>query len=119
FPRRVESVRQEKELVMDSKGESENTKHAVWNAFKIGVFGALLAIVLGLACAPQKGVISQEQEKRFETMKSEASNASLTVLPVRVGGTPFDRATEFIGMQLEQKGLKNIELGKTAFDPAD
>lgn len=104
---------------MDSKGKSENTKHTVWNAFKTGVFGVFLTIVLGSACAPQKPAISPEQEKRLETMKSEASNASLTVLPVRVGGTPYDRATEFIGMQLEQKGLKNIELGKVAFDPGN
>ena len=52
-------------------------------------------------------------------MKSKGPEASLTILPVRLAGRPFDRVTEVVGMMLEQRGLKNIELGKAAFGPAN
>ena len=88
--------------------------------------GIVLVVMAGLplACQVEQEVagqsatanVSPEQQKRLDVMKSEGPNLSLTVLPVRVGGNPFDRATEFVGSQLEGKGLKNIELGTTAFD---
>jgi hypothetical protein len=37
---------------------------------------------------------------------------------VRLAGKPWDRVTEVVGVLLEQQGLRNIELGKTAFTPA-
>jgi hypothetical protein len=52
-------------------------------------------------------------------MKSKGPDASLTILPVRLGGKPWDRVTEVVGMLLEQQGLRNIELGQTPFTPAD
>lgn len=52
-------------------------------------------------------------------MKQKGSGASLTILPARLAGQPFDRMTEFVGLLLEQQGLKNIELGKSAFTPGD
>lgn len=67
--------------------------------------------------AGESGNVPPEQQQRLERMKSEGANASLTILPVRVGGNPFDRVAEFVGMLLEQQGLKKIELGKTAVDP--
>jgi hypothetical protein len=36
---------------------------------------------------------------------------------VRVAGTPVDRVAEGVGLLLEQQELKNIEPGKTTFDP--
>jgi hypothetical protein len=66
----------------------------------------------------QKTVVSPEQQKRLELMKSKSTEASLTILPIRLAGKPFDRVTEFVGLLLEQQGLKNIDLGKTAFEPA-
>lgn len=33
-------------------------------------------------------------------------------------GEPVDRVSEIVGALLEQQGLKNIELGKTAFNPS-
>ena len=98
------------------------------NEATIGI--VLLVVVLlasPLACKAKQGIagqsatvgLSPEQQKRLELMKSEGSNASLTILPVRVGGNPVDRVTEAVGWLLEQKGLKNIELGKTAFDPGN
>jgi hypothetical protein len=84
------------------------------------VFGVFLNGMFSLGCVqqgPPTPSVSPEQQKRLELMKSKGPNASLTILPVRVGGTPFDRVTEAVGWLLEQKGLKNIELGKIAFDP--
>lgn len=52
-------------------------------------------------------------------MKAKGPDASLTILPARLAGQPFDRMTEVIRMMLEQQGLKNIELGKAAFTPGD
>ncbi len=65
-----------------------------------------------------KPAVSPEQQQRLQLMKSTGPNASLTILPVRLGGTPFDRVTEVVGWFLEQQGLKNIELGKLALAPA-
>jgi hypothetical protein len=102
--------------------ENGNTERAVWSAGKKVVVGVLLSVVFGLgwASAQQtvpKPRVSPEQQKRIELMKSKGAEASLTILPVRLGGRPFDRVSEAVGMLLEQQGLKNIELGKTVFDP--
>ena len=52
-------------------------------------------------------------------MKGQGPDASLTILPVRLAGKPFDRVTEVVGLLLERQGLKNIELGKTPLEPAN
>ncbi|MCB9769401.1 MAG: hypothetical protein H6752_14475 [Candidatus Omnitrophica bacterium] len=81
-----------------------------------------LVTVFCLGCEqqdlPTLGV-SAEQRVRLDRMKASGPNASLTILPARVAGNPFDRVTEAIGLLLEQQGLKNIELGKTPFDPGN
>jgi hypothetical protein len=102
--------------------EDRNTERAVWSAWKKVVFGVLLSVVFGSGWASAQQTLPQprvspEQQKRIELMKSKGTEASLTILPVRLGGRPFDRVSEVVGMLLEQQGLKNIELGKTAFDP--
>jgi len=71
-----------------------------------------------VAAEPQAG-IAPGQQKRLETMKSKGPDASLTLLPVRLAGKPWDRVTEVVGFLLEQQGLQNIELGETAFTPAE
>ena len=84
----------------------------------------VLAVILP-ACKPAQDAAepaimagpTPDQQQRLDLLKSRGTDASLTILPARVGGNPFDRMTEAIGWQLEQKGLKNIELGKTAFAP--
>ncbi len=102
--------------------------------WKAAVLGALLGVVAASACTygqgpPQKTAITPEQQKRLDLMKSRGPEASLTILPVRLGGKQTepetaqardfrDRVSEVVGLFLEEKGLKNIELGKTAFDPA-
>jgi len=88
------------------------------------VFGVLIGVVfcVGWASAQQalpKSGVSPEQQERMDLMKSKGPDASLTILPVRLAGKPFDRVTEVVGWLLEQQGLKNIELGKTAFEPGN
>jgi hypothetical protein len=71
-----------------------------------------------IAAKTQTGM-APDQQQRLETMKSKGPDASLTILPVRLGGKPWDRVTEVVGLLLEKQGLRNIELGKTAFEPAE
>jgi len=80
----------------------------------------LLAVCIShlpVAAEPQAGIAPEQQ--RLELMKSKGPDASLTILPVRLGGKPWDRVTEVVGVLLEQQGLRNIELGQTPFTPAD
>ncbi len=86
------------------------------------IYGLFVSILLVSTWAiaqttPMKSSGLTEPQKRMELMKSKGPNASLTILPVRLAGKPWDRVTEVVGLLLEQQGLKNIELSKTAFDP--
>ncbi|HNW72376.1 MAG TPA: hypothetical protein PKN44_02005 [Bacteroidales bacterium] len=56
-----------------------------------------------------------EQQVRLGIMKSKGIDASLTILPVSLVGNPTAGVSEVIGLLLEQQGLKDIEVGKTAF----
>src|ERR1035437_1684322 len=102
---------------------SNETKRS-GQACVLPILAALLVICTslpaGAADAPSdKRDLSPEQQKRIEVMKTKGPDASLTILPVRLAGQPFDRVTEVVGLLLEQQGLKNIELGKSAFKPVD
>jgi len=66
--------------------------------------------------ATPKFSLAPDQQKRLDVLKSKGVDGSLTILPVRLGGKPFDRVSEVVGLLLEKQGLKNIELGKTAFE---
>ena len=82
---------------------------------------ALLAVCVTrypVAAEPPAG-LAPEQAKRLELMRSKGPDASLTILPVRLGGKPWDRVTEVVGVLLEQRGLKTIELGQTPVTLAD
>jgi hypothetical protein len=97
------------------------TKNSSFRAVAMPLSMALLAVCIGrfaVAAEPQAG-IAPNQQQRLELMKSKGPDASLTILPVRLAGEPWDRVTEVVGALLEQQGLKNIELGKTAFTPAE
>jgi len=65
-----------------------------------------------------KPLVPQDQQKRLDLMKSKGVEASLTILPVRLLGNPFDRVSEVLGLFLEEQGLKNIELDNTLFNPS-
>ena len=74
------------------------------------ILAALVVIGAGLSAAAANAASDQlglppEQQKRMEAMKTKGLDASLTILPVRLAGPPFDRVTEVIGMMLEQQGL--------------
>ncbi|MGA3142642.1 MAG: hypothetical protein ABSF10_06315 [Verrucomicrobiota bacterium] len=90
-----------------------------FRALALPVAMALLAVCLGrsaIAAESQAGIAPEQQ--RLELMKSKGPDGALTILPVRLAGKPWDRVTEVVGVLLEQQGLRNIELGKTAFTPA-
>lgn len=86
------------------------------------ILAALVVIGTGLSAGAANAASDQSgippgQQKRLAAMKAKGPDASLTILPTRLAGQPFDRMTEVIGMMLEQQGLKTIELGKSAFTP--
>ena len=90
-----------------------------FRAVALPVAMALLVVCLGrsaIAAESQAGIAPEQQ--RLELMKSKGPDGALTILPVRLAGKPWDRVTEVVGVLLEQQGLRNIELGKTAFTPA-
>lgn len=84
----------------------------------LAVLGAALSAGVANVASDQSG-LPPEQLKRLAAMNAKGPDGSLTILPARLAGQPFDRVTEVIGMMLEQQGLKNIELGKSAFTPGD
>jgi hypothetical protein len=108
---------------MNNSVSSKTRKPAFGSAWEAGVLGAILcasfvsARAAELESAPKPGS-SPEQQERLNLMKSKGTEASLTILPVRLGGKPWDRVTEVVGLLLERQGLKNIQLAKTAFEPA-
>lgn len=80
----------------------------------------LLAVLLlpAMVSAQQKQSkpsVSKEQQQKLDLMKSRGIRSSITILPVRLMGEPFDRVSEVVGVLLEQQGLVKIELSKTAF----
>jgi len=96
------------------------TTNSSFRAVAMSLSMVLLAVCVGrfpVAAEPQAG-IAPEQQQRLELMKSKGPDGALTILPVRLAGKPWDRVTEVVGVLLEQQGLRNIELGKTAFTPA-
>src|ERR1039457_4115809 len=89
-------------------------KNRLWLTAAIS---ALIWTTAGAQNAATKFSIAPDQQKRLDVLKSKGMDGSLTILPVRLGGKPFDRVSEVVGLLLEKKkGLKKIELGKTAFE---
>jgi hypothetical protein len=92
-----------------------------FRAVAMPLFMALLAVCVSRfpVAAETPAGMAPDQQQRLKLMKSKGPDASLTILPVRLGGKPWDRVTEVVGVLLEQQGLRNIELGKTPFTPTD
>jgi hypothetical protein len=84
-------------------------KNRLWLA---AMFAALLGAAVWAQSPPTTTGIPPDQQKRLDTMKSKSVNSSLTILPVRLGGRPWDRVSQVVGVLLEKQGLKNIVLGK-------
>jgi hypothetical protein len=120
---------------MKTRAGNRSAKRAGGSGSRPAVLGALLGVLAASACAfgqeaGWKPGVSPEQQKRLDLMKSRGTEASLTILPVRLGGRQSEPQTaeardfregitEIVGLMLEKKGLRNIELGKAAFDPKD
>ncbi len=81
----------------------------------LGVFLTFLQVPGSVFAQQGKSVVSKEQQQRLDMMKLKGVDATLTILPVGLFGEPFERVSEVVGALLEQQGLKNIELGKSAF----
>ena len=92
---------------------------AVGIGIGIGAAGVIAPVQAGGPQTDKPRPFAPEQQERMNLMKSKGSEASLTILPIRLAGNTFDRLAEVVGLLLEQQGLKNIELGKTAFKPED
>jgi len=100
--------------------KNQNTTMSSFRALTVPLAMVLLACVGRIAIAAEPPAdLAPEQLQRLELMKSKGPDNSLTILPVRLAGKPWDRVTEVVGVMLEQQGLRNIELGKTPFTPAE
>lgn len=78
--------------------------------------GAMVAAGWASAQPPASSpIVPTESQART---RPRGPDSSLTILPVRLAGRPFDRVTEVVGLLLEKQGLRTIELGTTAFEPA-
>lgn len=92
--------------------------------FSMMIFLALFLIALFgsgklFAQEDQTGqLISNEQQQRLDLMKAKGIDASVTIFPVGINGFPGDDIAIIIGVLLEEKGLKCIELSKTKFSPS-
>ena len=91
-------------------------KNKLWRTM---AFSALLGMAAWAQNAPTISSIAPDQQQRMDLMKSKGVDGSLTILPVRLGGKPFDRVTEVVGLLLERQGLKNIELGTVPVPAAE
>jgi len=91
-------------------------KNKLWQT---ALFHALFAVAAWGQNVPATPGIAPDQQRRMDVMKSKGVDGSLTILPVRLGGRPWDRVTEVVGLLLEKRGLKDIELGKTPFEPTN
>lgn len=92
-------------------------KRTLYRAFLLAL--PIVCFTIGCEHSKPSTVIPIDQQQRLDQLKSLGPDASLTILPVRVGGAPFDRVTEAVGWLLEQKGLRTIELGTIPFDSGD
>ncbi len=77
------------------------------------LLGALICGSTWAQTPPGTSSITPEQQRRLDAMKSRSVDASLTILPVRLGGQPFAPVSQVVGLLLERQGLKNIELAKS------
>lgn len=88
------------------------------------VLGSLaFLIVLSMPCIPLVADESEEQtleqQKCLEVMKSKGTEASLTIVPVVIAGTPMGRVAQVVGLFLERAGMTNLEIGTSEFRPEE
>ncbi len=60
-----------------------------------------------------------QDTRLLKQFKTAGKDASLTVLPVRLGDSPMKQVGEAVGLLLERAGMKNVEIGSDEFLPPD
>ena len=80
-----------------------------------------VAALVGTACSLHAGeqAAAAGQGRPLDQLKSAGKDASLTVLPVGLGGKPLQQVGEALGILLERAGMKNVEIGVTEFHPPE
>lgn len=58
-------------------------------------------------------------EKPADKFRAAGKQASLTVIPARLAGTPMPKVGEVIALMFEKGGMTNLELSDKVFVPAD
>jgi hypothetical protein len=76
------------------------------------------ACCAGFALQASETLSLPGQQTRLELMKTGGVNNSLTLIPVRLGGRPFDRVTEVVGLLLEKNGLKKMSIDAVPLQPS-
>jgi hypothetical protein len=83
--------------------------------------GLLIVNCLGTALGQEatKPVAPAMVQKAVDEFKAAGKDASLTVLPANLGGSPSKQVGEVLGMLLERAGMQNLELGTAEFRPPE
>ncbi len=74
------------------------------------------ALVVATALFGLLAAIPAPAESPAAKPPARGPDSSITLLPVRLAGRPIERITEFVGLLLEQRGLRSIKLGGTPPD---
>ncbi len=73
---------------------------------------------VGAQPAEKKGQ-APEPGRALEALKAAGKNASLTVVPVNLGGSPSKQVAEVVGLMLERGGMENLEIATAEFRPPE
>lgn len=79
---------------------------------------SILLLALPLLGSDQPVQAAAGPTARLATLHSRGVDASLAIWPVHLAGRPFERVSEVLGLLLEQRGLRTIELARSDFKPA-
>ena len=73
----------------------------------------------GFPSEPSMPAMSQAEGRasKLAQLRVKGTATTVTILPVRLAGQPFDRATEVVGLLLERQGMAALELGRAPLDP--
>ena len=85
------------------------------------IAGLLAVSCLGTALGQEtaKPVAPALVQRALDEFKAAGKDASLTILPVYLGGSPSKQVGEVLGMLLERAGMQNLELAAAEFRPPE
>lgn len=87
----------------------------VREAVVLGIISLLTAISFAGPQQADKPVAPAQAAKADAAFKAVGKNASITILPAGLAGSPSAKVGEVIGMILEQAGMTNLELSDAEF----